>query len=96
MTDLLKDIIREKKMRLFNWPASADQALSKLKACFEGVSVLQHYNLEKLTWMKTDVSKFAIGEVLSQLSEEHANSKQIVWKLIAFFSHKMSVSETRY
>ena len=75
MTDLLKGMIRGKKTGPFNWPTSADQALSKLKACFEGASVLQHYNLKKPMWMKTDVSEFAIGRVLSQLSEEHANSK---------------------
>ena len=75
MTDLLKGMIRGKKMRPFNWPTSTDQVLSKLKACFKGASVLQHYNLEKPTWMKTDASEFAIGEVLSQPSEEHANSK---------------------
>ena len=75
MTDLLKGMIRGKKMGPFNWPASADQVLSKLKACFKGASVLQHYNSEKPTQMETDVSEFAIGGVLSQPSEEHANSK---------------------
>ena len=64
MTNLLKDMIREKKTESFNWLTSTDQALSKLKAYFESVSVLQHYNLKKLTWMKTDVSKFAISKVL--------------------------------
>ena len=75
MTNLLKGMIREKKTGPFNWLTSADQVLSKLKACFKSVSVLQHYNLKKSTQMKTDVSEFAINEVLSQLSEEHANSK---------------------
>ena len=78
MTDLLKGMIRGKKTGPFNWPVSADQVLSKLKACFESVSVLQHYNLEKSTQMKTDASEFAISGVLSQLSKEHASSKQIV------------------
>ena len=78
MTDLLKGMIRGKKTGPFNWPTSADQALSKLKACFKSVSVLQHYNSEKPTRIETDASEFAIDEVLSQPSKEHANSKQIV------------------
>ena len=75
MTDLLKGMIRGKKTGPFNWPTSADQALSKLKACFKSVSVLQHYNLEKSMQKKTNVSEFIINKVLSQLNKEYVNSK---------------------
>ena len=81
ITNLLKGMIREKKTGPYNWPTSADQVLSKLNSCFKSASVLQHYNLEKSTQIKTDVSKFVIGEVLSQLSKEHVNSVAIRWEI---------------
>ena len=78
MTDLLKGMKCDKKSRPFTWLNSAEQALRELKACFEGAAVLQHYNSEKRTQMKTDASEFAVTGVMSQLCEEHADSKQTV------------------
>ena len=78
MTDLLKDMKCDKKSGPFIWLNSTEQTLCELKACFESVIVLQHYNSEKRTWIKTDVSEFAVAGVMSQLCEEHADDKQTV------------------
>ena len=75
MTDLLKDIKCDKKSEPFIWSDSTEQMLYELKACFEDVTVLQHYNSEKRTWMKTDVSEFAVAGVMSQLYKKHADGK---------------------
>ena len=75
MTDLLKGIKHNKKSEPFTWSNSAKQTLHKLKACFESVTVLQHYNSEKRTQIETDTSEFAVADVMSQLCKEHADNK---------------------
>ena len=78
MTDLLKGIKCDKKSGPFIWPDSAEQVLHELKACFENVTVLQHYDFKKRTQIKTDISEFAVAGVMSQLCEEHVNDKWMI------------------
>ena len=52
--------------------------LHKLKTCFESATVLQHYDSEKRTQIKTNISEFAVTGVMSQLYKEHADDKQII------------------
>ena len=75
MTDLLKGIKCDKKSESFIQPDSVEQALRELKACFESVTVLQHYDSEKRTQIKTDTSEFAVIDMMSQLCKEHADDK---------------------
>ena len=54
--------------------------------------MFHHFDSERYIRMKTDVSGYAIGGVLSQLTSDDLGQ----WHPLAFFSHKMIPVETRY
>ena len=70
--------------------SGAKLAFTELRQAFFKALILHHFNPECHIQIKTDVSGYAIGEVLSQLISEGQ------WYLVAFFSHKMILAETRY
>ncbi len=59
---------------------------------FVEAPILNHFDLECHIWIETDTSGYAIGEILSQLTSDDSGQ----WHLVAFFSRKMILVETRY
>ena len=69
----------------------AKLAFLRLKHAFIEVPILHHFDPEQYIWIETDVSGYAIVGILSQLTAKIGQ-----WHLVAFFSRKMILAETRY
>ncbi len=72
--------------------AEARKAFTKLKQVFVEAPVLNHYDPEHYIQIEMDVSSYAIGGILSQLTSDDSGQ----WHLVAFFSRKMLSAETQY
>ena len=70
----------------------AKLAFTKLRQAFLKAPILHHFDLERHIRIETDVSGYAIGGVLSQLTSDDSGR----WHPVAFFSCKMIPAETRY
>ena len=94
MSFLLKEEKTEKFLISFIWMKEAEKAFTWLKTVFMTAFILVHYNLKLLIWIKTDASKAAVSEALSQ-SKKNA-SDQIHWYFIAFWFCKMMSAKHNY
>ena len=65
---------------------------TKLRQAFFKALILHHFDLKYYIRIKTDVLGYAIGGVFSQLTLDDLSW----WHLVAFFSWKMILTETRY
>ena len=65
---------------------------TKLRQTFLKAPILYHFDLKRHIRIETDVSGYAIGGVLSQLTSDDSGR----WHPVAFFSQKMILAETRY
>ncbi len=72
--------------------ADARRAFIELRQAFFEASILNHFDPERLIRIETDISGYAIGGVLSQLTSDSSGR----WHPVAFFSRKMILVETRY
>ena len=70
----------------------AKQAFTQLRQAFTEAPILQHFDPDNHIRIETDVSGYAIGRVLSQLTLDNLGR----WHLVAFYSRKMIPAETRY
>ena len=70
----------------------AKLAFAKLRQAFVKAPILHHFDPERHIRIETDVSGYAIGGVLSQLTSDDLGQ----WHPVAFFSRKMIPAETRY
>ena len=70
----------------------AKLAFTELRQAFLKASILHHFDPERHIRIETDVSGYAIGGVLSQLTSDDSGR----WHPVAFFSRKMIPAETRY
>ncbi len=59
---------------------------------FVEAPIQNHFNLERYIQIKTDVSGYVIGGILSQLTLDDLGR----YHLVAFLSQKMIPAETRY
>ena len=66
------------------------RAFDQLRQAFTEVPILQHFTSEQYIQVETDASEYAIGGVLSQLTN---NSGQ--WHPVAYFLRKMILAKTR-
>ena len=89
MTNLLKGIQRGRKLGLFDWLDSTQEAFKKLKQYFLKALLLRHYDLTLPVRVETDTSRDGMGGVLSQRFEDR-------WHSITFFSKKLNDAQTRY
>ena len=48
----------------------AKRSFDQLRQVFTEAPNLQHFDLEQYIWVETDLSKYAIGEMLSQLTND--------------------------
>ena len=70
----------------------AKQAFNELRQAFLKAPILHHFDPDCHIQIETDVSGYAIGGALSQLTLDDSGQ----WHLVAFFSRKMIPAETRY
>ena len=82
--------------------SDAREAFNHLRLAFIKASILRHFDLECHIRIETDVSSYAIGDVLSQLASG-TSPDGVVTKtdlgqchLVAFFSRKMIPAKTWY
>ena len=70
----------------------AKLAFTELRQAFLKTPILHHFDLERHIRIEIDVSGYAIGGVLSQLTSDDSDR----WHPVAFFSQKMILAETKY
>ena len=70
----------------------AKLVFTKLRQAFIKAPILHHFNLERHIWIATDVSGYAIGGVLSQITSNDLGQ----WYLMALFLQKMIPAKSRY
>ena len=70
----------------------AKLAFTELRQAFLKAPILHHFDPERHIRIEMDVSGYAIGGVLSQLTSDDLGR----WHLVAFFSRKMIPAENRY
>ena len=70
----------------------AKLAFTELRQAFLKAPILHHFDPERHIRIETDVSGYAIGGVLNQLTLDDLGR----WHPVAFFSRKMISAETRY
>ena len=70
----------------------AKLAFTELRQTFLKAPILYHFDPDRHIRIETDVSSYAIGGVLSQLTLDNLGR----WHTVAFFSRKMIPAETRY
>ena len=64
----------------------------ELRQAFLKALIFHHFDPERHIRIETDVSGYAIGRVLSQLTSDDSGR----WYPVAFFSRKIITAETRY
>ena len=69
----------------------AKKAFDQLCQAFTEAPILQHFDPERYIRVETDASGYAIGGVLSQLTNDLGR-----WHPVAYFLHKMIPAKTRY
>ena len=70
----------------------AKLAFTKLRQAFLKAPIFYHIDLKHYIQIATDISRYAIGELFSQLTSDNLGQ----WYLVAFFLQKMIPAETRY
>ena len=70
----------------------AKWAFTQLRQAFTKAPIFRHFDPEYHIRNKTDVSGYAIGGVLSQLTLDNLGR----WHPVAFYSWKMILAKTRY
>ena len=91
LSDLLKKSENEKIYRSFLIINETRKAFNILKKNFIIAFILIHFDSKRKIMIETNVSRFDLAEILSQLKK---NTNQ--WHLVTFFSRKMSVVERNY
>ena len=91
LSDLLKRSENEKIYRSFLITNEVRKTFNTLKEIFIIVFILIHFDSKRKIMIETNVSKFDLVEILSQLKK---NINQ--WHFTTFFSKKMSVVERNY
>ena len=87
-----KNLSKSKKTESGFLTSGARKAFTKLRQAFIKAPILHHFDPEHHIQVETDVSGYAIGEVLSQLTSDNLGR----WHPVAFFLKKMIPAEIRY
>ena len=75
MTDLLLKMQKKKKISSFIWIKEADKAFYMLKKYFLSTLLLQYFNSEKSSQIKTDASGKEVAEILLQSSNKSTDTE---------------------
>ena len=81
---------------------NAKKAFNHLRLAFIKAPIFRYFDLESYIWIKTNISSYVIGGVLSQLNlDSNALSNDLnlksdfgQWYLVIYFSRKMIFIET--
>ena len=81
--------------------SDAREAFNRLRQSFTEAQIFRHFDPEYHIWIETDVSGYAIGGVLSQLTPNQMTSddeigSNVNWHPVAYFSRKIIPAETQY
>ena len=82
--------------------SDARTAFNHWRLAFIKAPIFWYFDLECHIWIETDISGYAIGGVLSQLTSGTSSDKVVTkanlgwWHLVAFFSRNMILAETWY
>ena len=93
---------RNKEARMGFLTSEARLAFTQLKQAFVKAPILHHFDLESYIQIETDISGYAIGGILSQLSSGTRADGVVTkadlgqWHPVAFFSRKIIPVETQY
>ena len=87
-----RNLSKSKKTELDFLTSGARMAFTKLRQVFIKAPILHHFDPKRHIRVETDVSGYAIGRVLNQLTSDDSGQ----WHLVAFFLRKMIPTETRY
>ena len=68
------------------------RVFTQLRQVFTKAPILQHFDPEYHIRIETDISGYAIGRILSQLTLDNLSQ----WHLVAYYSRKMIPAETWY
>ena len=88
-SDFTKPVRRAEKPSFLT--PDARRAFTQLRQVFTKASILQHFDPKCHIRIETDVSSYAIGGVLSQMTSETGQ-----WHPVAHYSRKMIPAETCY
>ena len=88
IADSLTQLI--KKDCSFIWSDTCQQAFQHLKTQITSASALCHFDAQKASYLETDSSDYVTDGVLSQEDDEE------VLHSVAFYSHKMLLTECNY
>ena len=83
---------------------NAKKTFNFLRQAYIKLPTLWHFDLQSYIWIKTNISGYAIGEVLGQLSSNWVASDSSnltksnfdLWHLVAYFSRKMILAKMQY
>ena len=79
-----------KKITPFHWSEGTEDSFWNLKQAFQTAPLLAQFDLKKSIFLKTDVSDYAVSDILSQCdSDTH-------WHSVTFFSRKLQSAECNY
>lgn len=90
LTGLLEGSKDGKKSDPFEWPDAAEEAFNNLCAVFTQASILTHFNSNLKPRVETDASIVRLAGIYSQLQKDQ------LWHPVAFWSRKLTPTETRY
>ncbi len=77
LTDLLVGIIRDRKIRPFNWLDEAEEAFRLLKEFFTSALILRMFNPELQIRMEIDILGFVLRVIISQLFPDPYTGREI-------------------
>ena len=95
LTELLKGSIKNKKIKLFEFPLTVKEVFNELWKTFCLTSVLKHFNPVLFIQLETDAFSFVLINILSQLFK-NINGDDISWYFMTFWLWKMINVETHY
>ena len=87
-----KNLSKSKKTELGFLTPGARKTFTKLRQAFIKAPILYHFDSERLIWVETNASGYAIDGVLSQLTSDDLGR----WHPVAFFLRKRILAKTKY
>jgi hypothetical protein len=76
LTDLLKEMVKNRKSDLFYFTKEARAAFKKLKERFQSAPILRLYNPKFPIRLETDISEFVIKIIIFQLFPTENNKRK--------------------
>jgi hypothetical protein len=91
LTNLLKEEKKRKFTQKFVFINETKKTFKELKRAFISASMLMHFNSKRKILIETDVSEYALFEMISQWYERENR-----WHFVVFYSRKITSAEKNY